>query len=137
MIGIIIKVIANLGKLSQDLSDFEQDAKDLFAGKLTEDEIKTFLADVGNILATGIIALPEGIAAAAIIETLNSGEAVVADVMAAIKGVEEKGASEVAPDLKKIAMDLKAALNGGLIKLSATTSEQVNDVLDEIIKGIA
>lgn len=135
-IGIILKIISNIGALSASLNGFENSAKDLFAGKFSEDDAKGFLAAVASILATGIIALPEGITADMVIAFIASGENIAADLVASVKDIESSGIRNVPADLKKVIADLVQAVTSGVINLKNSSIGQAVDILKEIEAGL-
>jgi len=134
-IGLLLKVITNLGKLSGDLKDFEGAAKALFAGQLTKAQIEQLLSDVEDLLSSGIISIP-GIDSKLVISTIQSGDTIVEDVIKAVSDVKAGGVAEVLPDLGKAVDDLIAALGQGVIGLTDSTKEQVLQVLNEIKAGL-
>lgn len=134
-ISLILKIIGNLGSLAADLGDFEQAAKDLFAGKITLAEGEKLLEDLGGILGMGFITIP-GVDLSQVVSTLKSGEVVAADLIAAVKDVKATGVSAVVPDLQKAVSDLEAAVSSGIVGLQNSTKEQILQVLQEISQGL-
>lgn len=134
-ISLVLKVISNLGELSGSLKDFEQSAKDLFAGKLSKAEVEQLISDVTKILATGLVTIP-GVTTAQLTETLTGTENLVEDVIAAVSDVKTAGVADLVPDLSKAVADLTDAVTKGVIGLTDSTKEQILSVLAEIGKGI-
>lgn len=135
-IGLLIKVITHLGGLSEAFEGFEAAAKDLFAGNLSEADAAELLKSVEDILATGLISLPDSIDSAAVVASLQAGEIAVGDVIASVKDIESSGIRNVPVDLKKVLGDVIALINAGNVKLQNHSAEQVVSVLSEIQAGL-
>jgi hypothetical protein len=134
-IAILLKIISNLGSLSGVLKDFEQDAKDLFAGKMSKDEALGLLADLEKIIAMGFISIP-GVDMGSLSNTISGGEKIVDDMLAAVSDVKSQGVAAIVPDLGKAVDDLTSALTAGVVGLKDSTKEQVLQVLAEIKAGL-
>lgn len=133
-VSLILKVIANLGQISGDLKDFEQAGKDLFAGKLTKDEVTKLLTDIGGILSSGLISIP-GVDSSQVVAAIGSGEKIVDDVIKAVKDVEDK--QPVEQDLGQALSDIRDLITNGVLKnFGGNTKEQVIEVIDALAKAL-
>jgi len=131
-IGLIFKLVSNLGTISQALKDFEADVQALFKGQLTKDEVVQFLNDILSIASSGLISLPAGMTSDTIKSTLTSVEQVADDLIQAVKDLKAKGLSSLTPDLGKAVSDLIAAIQGGIVGLNGQSQDSVLAILKQI-----
>jgi len=134
--GEILKIIANLGKLSSDLSDFEKAAKDLFSGSFTEADANQLIIDLQGILTSGLINI-DGIDLGAVAKMLSDGEIVGKDIIAAVKDLRSNGVASLPPDASKVVSDLAQFINDGVIQnFGGFTKQQAQELLQSIASAL-
>ena len=136
VVSTLLKIIANLGQISSDFSDFETVGKDLFAGKLSEAEIASVIADVVKILSSGLIAIP-GVDSNALVSAITASQSLVSDVIVAVADIKSGTVPKAAPDAKALASDLLKLVESNLIQnFGGYTRDQASDLLNGIIKQL-